>query len=89
MSQSTSTVTGEVTANNGTQLPGVIIELESSSLPTSRTTITNALGKFQEKLLPSGQYKITATLNGFNPAHNTFFLEENETFPVRITLLPL
>ncbi len=56
---------GFVTEENGEPLPGVTIEIESESLMTPRSSVTDMRGFYRFFYLPSGRYTICAKLEGF------------------------
>ena len=60
-------VEGSVKDNTGAVLPGVTVELTSSSLGTLTTT-TDSHGKFRFPRVPSGVYTVKASLMGYTPA---------------------
>ena len=66
--QSLSTVQGFVTDETGAALPGVAIELTDEARGRSRRAQTNAAGFFAVRSVPSGDYRLTASLSGFRPA---------------------
>lgn len=64
-SATTGAIQGTV-KTGGSPLPGVTVEARSSALQGARTDVTDAQGNFRFTLLPSGNYTVTATLQGFN-----------------------
>ncbi|HKC23180.1 MAG TPA: carboxypeptidase-like regulatory domain-containing protein, partial [Thermoanaerobaculia bacterium] len=58
------TVSGQVTDSSGGGLPGVSVELRSSS-GAVRTAVSDASGKFRLAELPSGPYQLATRLSGF------------------------
>lgn len=65
--QSLSTVQGFVTDETGAALPGASIELTDEARGRSRRALTNAAGFFAVRSVPSGDYRLTASLPGFRP----------------------
>jgi len=63
--QTTGTLRGFVTDDQGEPLPGVTIEIESAALMTPRATVTDARGFYRFLYLPPGRYTICAKLEGF------------------------
>ena len=63
--QSLSTVQGFVADETGAALPGVFLELTDEARGGNRTALTNATGFFAIRSVPSGDYRLTASLSGF------------------------
>ena len=62
-------ITGTITDADGSPLPGVTMTAASNALVSGhRTAVTRDNGKFVFLNLPSGMYKVTATLTGFATA---------------------
>jgi hypothetical protein len=62
--QQTGSISGRVTATDGSALPGVTVEGRSNQLPQARVTTTGANGEYQLPQLIPGNYTITYTLAG-------------------------
>lgn len=59
-------LTGKVVLTSGEAIAGVTVEIESSALIAGkRTTVTNQNGSYVFLNLPVGNYKLTASLQGF------------------------
>jgi hypothetical protein len=58
-------LTGTVTDAQGAVLPGVTVTATSPALIGTRTTVTEADGKYLFPALPSGSYKLSFDLQGF------------------------
>lgn len=71
MAAETGIIEGYVVDASGNPLPGVTITAESAALQGSRTTETNADGRFRLPILPVGRYSITSELMGFAPLKKT------------------
>jgi len=61
----TGTLRGFVAEENGEPLPDVTIEIESESLMTPRSSVTDMRGAYRFLYLPPGKYTIRAKLEGF------------------------
>lgn len=62
--QQTGSITGKVTATDGSALPGVTVEARSEVLPQPRVTTTDSNGEYQLPALQPGNYTLTFTLGG-------------------------
>ena len=62
--QQTGTVLGKVTMDDGSAVPGVLVEATAPGLPQPRQTVTGASGEYRLPLLPPGTYELTYTLSG-------------------------
>src|SRR5689334_4655705 len=63
----TGTITVVIVDKDGGRLPGVTVTAEATDSITKRTAVTDATGTATlEALAPSSQYKVTASLQGFN-----------------------
>ncbi len=64
VAQTTGTIEGTVTDQNGGALPGVTVEVTSPNLQGTRTATTGNDGRFRFVSVPPGPYKVTANLSG-------------------------
>jgi hypothetical protein len=64
--QTTGSIVGRVTDEQGGALPGATVEARSPALQGSRIATSDASGAFRLALLPPGQYSVTVTLEGFS-----------------------
>src|SRR3982074_990527 len=63
--QSTGNIAGLVTDTTGAILPGVTVETASPALiERTRTSLTDAQGRYLVEALPAGTYKVTFTIPG-------------------------
>jgi hypothetical protein len=62
--QQTGSISGKVTASDGSALPGVTVEARSNVLPQPRVTTTDTNGEYQLPALQPGTYTVTFTLGG-------------------------
>ena len=64
--QQTGSISGRVTATDGSVLPGVTVEARSTVLPQPRVTVTSETGEYRLPLLPVGRYTVTYGLAGMD-----------------------
>jgi hypothetical protein len=80
--QQTGSISGRVTATDGSFLPGVTVEARSTVLPQPRTTVTSETGEYRLPLLPVGRYTVTYTLAGMDTVTRSVDVllgQDNET----------
>ena len=65
LAQTTGSVSGRVSASDGSVLPGVTVEAKSAALQGTRVANTNATGDYHLPLLPPGDYVVSFALSGF------------------------
>jgi outer membrane receptor protein involved in Fe transport len=68
--QTTSSLTGTVTLDNG-PVPGATVTITSSALLGSRTDVTDVNGNYNFGALPPGTYTVEVTLEGTQPVRRT------------------
>ncbi len=86
--QTTGGIRGTV-ETQGTPLPGVAVEARSPNLQGSRTSVTDAEGRFNLTLLPPGTYTVTTALDGFGPKSQTIQLGLAQNVSTRIEIIPV
>ncbi|MGE5278733.1 MAG: TonB-dependent receptor [Acidobacteriota bacterium] len=86
--QTTGSIRGTV-ETQGTPVPGVAVEAKSPSLQGSRTSTTDAEGRFNLTLLPPGTYTVSATLQGFGPKSQTIALGLAQSVSMRFEIFPV
>ena len=64
LAQQTGSISGKVTATDGSALPGVTVEARSNVLPQARVTETDVAGDYRLPQLIPGTYTVTFTLGG-------------------------
>jgi len=64
LAQQTGSISGKVTASDGSALPGVAVEARSDVLPGPRVTVTAANGEYRLRALPPGGYMVKFDLSG-------------------------
>ena len=67
----TGTISGTVKDATGAVLPGVTLLVVNEETGSSRTVRSDAAGHYQAALLNVGQYKVTASLDGFQSTSRT------------------
>ncbi|MDE2989215.1 MAG: carboxypeptidase regulatory-like domain-containing protein, partial [Chloroflexota bacterium] len=80
----TSTIDGTITDAQGDGLPGVTVTLTGPQ--NTRTEITDANGDYRFALLQSGNYTVTADLEGLGSAERAVVLELGKREDVDLTL---
>jgi hypothetical protein len=65
------TIEGTVADTSGGVLPGVTVVITNTDTGLERSIVTNAEGQYRGLLLPLGQYKVAAELQGFKKAEQT------------------
>jgi outer membrane receptor protein involved in Fe transport len=65
LGQTTGTIEGNVTDQNGGALPGVTITISSPNLQGTRSATTDNQGFFRFVSLPPGSYRVVSDLSGF------------------------
>ncbi len=61
----TGAISGRATDSTGAVLPGVAIEISSDALMGARTTMTSAEGSYRFPAIPTGEYSLVFTREGF------------------------
>ena len=61
----TGILSGKVTSQDGSALPGVLVSVTSPALQGARTATTGEAGEYNLPLLPPGEYQVTFELEGF------------------------
>ena len=82
----TGTLTGRVSDEDGSALPGVTVSAESPALQGTRTTVTNENGSYKLAFLPPGVYQVTYGLEGFSTSVREVKISAAQTTPSNITL---
>jgi len=65
------TIEGTVADSSGGVLPGVTVIVTNTDTGLERSLVTNSEGQYRGLLLPLGQYKVAAELQGFKKAEQT------------------
>ncbi|HXM79752.1 MAG TPA: TonB-dependent receptor, partial [Thermoanaerobaculia bacterium] len=86
LGQTTSTLSGTISDNDGKPLPGVTVEATSPSLQGTRTTVTGGNGVYRFPSVPPGNYNVKASLSGFGTAEKTAAVTLDSTATVNLTL---
>jgi hypothetical protein len=75
LAQQTGSISGKVTATDGSLLPGVTVEARSDVLPQPRTTVSGANGEYRLPALPPGSYTVTFQLSGMQTVTRTALVQ--------------
>src|SRR5262245_22052120 len=84
--QAAGTVTGRVFDQTQALIPGVSVELLSSSSKALQTTVTNGNGVYRFENVPAGQAEITFRLINFSTVRRTLVVARDGDQPVDVTL---
>ena len=74
----TGTISGQIQDATGAALPGVTVTLTSQDRGFSRSTVSDAHGRYVFPAVPIGLYTLNASLQGFETAQATDNLVETE-----------
>jgi Carboxypeptidase regulatory-like domain/TonB-dependent Receptor Plug Domain len=78
---------GKVTDEQGSPLPGVAVEATSPRLVGSAATVTDATGTYRLFSLPSGEYSLVFSLQGFKTyKREAVILQLEQTITLNVTL---
>jgi len=66
--QTTGSISGRVSDENGGPLPGVTVEAHGAALQGRQQATSDSAGAYKLPLLPPGVYDVTVTLSGFAAA---------------------
>src|SRR5437762_13079130 len=69
--QQTGSISGRVSASDGSALPGVTVEARSNVLPQPRVTTSDASGDYRLPALVPGPYTLSFTLAGMESANRS------------------
>ena len=86
VAQTTGTIEGTVTDQNGGALPGVTVEITSPNLQGQRTATTGNDGRFRFVSVPPGPYKVTANLSGMGTSAKTATVTLDSTATVNLQM---
>lgn len=84
--QQTGSISGKVTATDGSALPGVTVEARSTVLPSPRVTITSENGDYRVPVLPVGTYTVTYNLAGMDARTRTVAVLLGQDATVNVAL---
>ncbi|HEX7150618.1 MAG TPA: carboxypeptidase regulatory-like domain-containing protein [Thermoanaerobaculia bacterium] len=84
--QTTASLTGTVTSDDGSVLPGVTVTLSSPGLQGTRTAVTGDAGTYNFAGLPPGDYTISFELNGMDRQNKRTRVQLAQTSRVDATL---
>jgi len=85
--QATAQLSGTVKDSSGAVLPGVTVTVTQTDTGFSRTVVTETSGTYVVPNLPTGPYKLEATLQGFRTyAQTGIVLQVNANPTINITL---
>ncbi|MEO6325401.1 MAG: TonB-dependent receptor [Thermoanaerobaculia bacterium] len=86
LAQQTGDIEGTVMDANNAPLPGVSVEVKSTSLLGVRSTVSDSAGRFRFPAVPPGSYVVTSALSGFTKSEKTVRVSLGATASVPMTL---
>ena len=86
--QTTGSISGRVTDENGGALPGVTVEAHGAALQGRQQATTDSAGAYKLPLLPPGNYDVTVTLSGFAAATRTTAVALGGDTRIDVTMRP-
>ena len=89
MAQATAQITGTVTDSSGAVLPGVDVTATQTDTNFSRSAVSDANGNYILSNLPTGPYRLTASLSGFRTFERTGIVLQvnaNPTIPIELAI---
>jgi outer membrane receptor protein involved in Fe transport len=86
VAQTTGTIEGTVTDQNGGALPGVTVEITSPNLQGQRVATTGNDGRFRFVSVPPGPYKVTANLSGMGTSAKNATVQLDSTATVNLQM---
>lgn len=87
--QTTGSISGTIKDNSGAVVPGVTVTISNLETSASRSTATDASGRYEVALLPPGRYRIKAELQGFKTEERsdiTLQVSQNARFDLAMNL---
>ena len=87
LAQETGSISGKVTLDDGTDMPGVTITAAGDTLPQDRSAISATDGDYRFIQLPPGNYELTLELEGMATQARSLevLLERNSVVNVTMT----
>lgn len=80
-------IEGTVSDSSGGVLPGVTVTIANVDTGLERSVVTNVEGLYRALLLPLGQYRVTAELQGFKKSEQSGIrLSAGDTATINVTL---
>jgi hypothetical protein len=84
--QQTGSISGKVTATDGSLLPGVTVEARSNVLPQPRVSVTDETGEYRLPQLVPGAYTVTYSLAGLQTVTRNVGVQLNQNATVDVAL---
>ena len=84
----TGSVTGSVGDASGRAIPGATVRVVNEATHASAEAVTNEQGTYRFDALAPGQYRLDATLEGFDPTARRLQVDAGQTTAIDVTLTP-
>ncbi len=88
LAQTAGTVTGVVRDSSGGAIPGATVRVINEANGPAQETVSDAEGRYRVDDLAPGQYRLEATLDGFEAAVSRGVLDGRQALAVDLTLTP-
>jgi hypothetical protein len=86
--QGTGSINGTVTLDDGSTVPGVMVEASADVLPQARMATTAGDGGYRFRQLPPGNFTLTFSLDGMGTEIRTIQVRLDEAYKIDITMGP-
>ena len=88
LAQGTGSISGTVTLEDGSVVPGVAVEAAADVLPQPRTATTSGDGAYRLRQLPPGNFTVTFSLDGMGTEVRTLQVRLDESYVIDVTMGP-
>jgi hypothetical protein len=87
--ETTGFIMGVVVAEDGLELPGVTVVIESPAMQGTRVAVTDSDGRFRFPAIPPGEYSLQAALSGFGTVRQQDIdVDLDRTVSLRVVMPP-
>ncbi len=79
-------ISGTVTIEDGSAMPGIVVQAAGDVLPKGRSTVTDANGQYRFVAMPPGAYELTYSMPGFATEQRDFAVRLNQNSNINVTM---